>query len=114
MNLVLFLSVTIGLFSCHCLCFNVRLTALRPRGFRACLVSEKGIESFSFYAYTTPRKSQRRIEGIATSPTDELWCYTKKDISLKINDEIVYWYRVVQNGQHHQIDSEKKKFQGMK
>lgn len=95
------------------MCFKVRMTALRPRGFRACLVSEKGIESFSFYVYTSSTKNQRRIEGNTTSPVDGLWCYTNNDIILKVNEEIVYWYRVNQNGEQYQSDSETKKLKGI-
>lgn len=112
MNLALLISVTIGLFSCQCLCYSVRTTALRPRGFRACLESEKGIGSFSFYAYDS--KSRWRLEGNATSPKDGLLCYTNRDITININDEIVYWYRVVQNGEQYQAETERKKFKGKK
>lgn len=99
MNFWFLFYFAIVLFTGQCFCSKLRITAIRPRGIRACITSEKGLESFKFNALVRfSNVLSTELEGTVTKPYDGLWCFKENNIYLHFGDEIVYRYEVIQSG----------------
>lgn len=88
---------------------EVKVQALKPKGFRAWIEDAPGINMFVFQGNVNkPIKNNDAgtLIGEVTSATGGKWIYFEPDIELKIGDTINYYVLVTRDGTGHVLDNQ--------